>query len=70
MLNGDETPSYLVHHEFSQEQEAVASPGGHGDSELDGHPLHGEEAQVLQLQGRRTEMCPGCWRPARWGRTG
>lgn len=50
MLNGKETPrSYLVYHEFGQEQEAVAPPGGHGDGELDGHPLHREEAQVLQL---------------------
>lgn len=67
MLNRMKSPSYLVHHEFSQEQEAVACPGGHGDSELDGHPLHREEAQVLQLRGQRTGMCPGCWCPMGWG---
>lgn len=53
------TPPYLVHQELSEEQEAVASPGGHGDGEFDGHPLHGEEAQVLQLKGQRVGMRDG-----------
>lgn len=51
-------PSYLVHQEFSQEQEAVARSGGHRDGELDGHPLHREEAQVLQLQGQGCDGVP------------
>lgn len=41
---------YLAGEEFPQHQQAVASPGGDGHSDLHHHPMDGEKAQVLHLQ--------------------
>lgn len=41
---------YLVGKEVLQHQQAVASPCGNGDGDFHQHPMHGEQAQVLDLQ--------------------
>lgn len=43
--------SHLVGEEFSEHQQAAASPGGHRHRDLHHHPVDGEQAQVLDLCG-------------------
>lgn len=47
--------SYLVGEEFPQHQQAVATSGGNGHSDLHHHPMDGEKAQILHLQPEESQ---------------